>query len=333
MAKTKIYVDGDLLVFPASAMGEDRVYLAKDPSGKVVGEFTSASDHKNWLSEIEIMGVDRRFGFEGDIEDLTREFEVRPKDIKVCKRHFERTLEEWLSACPEGDVTVYLAPKSGQPNPRHEIALRKPYKGNRKASHKPIHLMKLREWALDLPYTRKAYKWETDDLVIAGAYKNGINGYAVQPEKDLFTAYNCWMYHPDIHSEPVWSDPNVIGHLEWRDKKLIGSGRLFLLAQGGIFGDTADNYSGLDGAGYNKAWEVLNKYNHQSVECLPDAIREVCELYKCKYGSTCQYINKNGEQSVASWFDFYQEGIRLAYMVKSRNDFPHEMIDPAKEML
>jgi len=186
---------------------------------------------------------------------------------------------------------------------------------------------------LKLPYTKRATAFETDDLVVGMASRHGENGYVIQNEKDVFGSYNCWVYHPSIHEKPVWSDNNTIGHLEWCGKELIGLGRLFVLAQGGIFGDTADNYSGLDGAGKVKAWNVLEEFNGMPTEVLPEAVKKVCQLYIDKYGMEYQYVNKDGDDAVSTWFDFYEEGIRLAYMLKNRKDFPHEFIDPAKEML
>lgn len=332
MSKTKIFVDGDLLCFPAASVAEDRIYIAKDPYGKVVGEFTSASDHKNWLAEMEMMGFDRRFQFDGDVNDLTRELEIRPKDIKIAKRHFENTLDEWLSACPTGDVTVYLAPKSGQINPRHEIALRKPYKGNRKDTHKPIHLQAVRDWALDLPYTRKSYRFETDDLVAGNAQKHGENGYQISNEKDGLNSIGCWVYYPDLHEKPLFSDPNIVGYVEDDGKKLIGLGALHLLYQV-LYGDKSDNYSGLDGAGKVKAYNTLAPFNNAPMTELPEVAKAVARLYKEKYGDVYKYVNKDGEDAVASWYDFYEESVRLAYMLKNRSDFPHQYLDPAKEML
>lgn len=330
--KNKIFVDGDLLAFPSASVAEERIYVAKDPYGKVVAEFDGAKAYSAWLQEMEIFGTDMQHGFTGDVEDLTRELEIRPKPFKEAQKAFKRTLDQWLSKCPDGDVTVYLAPMSGSTNFRHDVALRKPYKGNRKDSHKPIHLQALREWAFSLPYTKRATKFETDDIVTGMAHRYGRNGYVIQNEKDIYGGYNCWIFHPDHQDEPVWSDPSIIGDLDWKGEDLVGLGRLFVLAQGGIFGDSADNYSGLDGAGPRKAWEVLSQFKGERIEVLPEAVNEVVKLYRAKYGNEYEYLNKSGQKAVASWYGFYEEGIRLAYMLKSRKDYPHELLDPAKKI-
>ena len=329
--KNKIFVDGDLLAFPSASVAEERIYVAKDPYGKVVAEFDGAKAYSAWLQEMEIFGTDMQHGFTGDIEDLTRELEIRPKPFKEAQKAFKRTLDQWLSKCPDGDVTVYLAPMSGSTNFRHDVALRKPYKGNRKDSHKPIHLQALRDWAFSLPYTKRATKFETDDIVTGMAHRHGRNGYLVQNEKDGFTCYNCWFLYPDHHNEPVWSDPNTLGYVERNGGKVIGLGRLFLMSQV-LTGDVADGYSGLDGVGVSKAVEILSPYNNASVKHLPEVVRMVAQMYRKKYGDSYDYINKFGEPATASWFDFYVESVRLAYMLKNRKDYPHSFIDPAKDI-
>ena len=329
--KNKIFVDGDLLAFPSASVAEDRIYVAKDPSGKTVAEFEGAKAHSAWLEEMELFGTDVQFGFDGDPEDLTRELEIRPRDFKEAQKAFKRTLDQWLSKCPDGDVTVYMAPMSGTTNFRHEVALRKHYKGNRSDAHKPLHLQELREWAFTLPYTKRATKFESDDLVTGMAHRHGENGYLVQNEKDGFTCYNCWFLYPDYHDKPVWSDPNSLGYVEWNGKKVVGLGRLFLMYQV-LSGDSCDTYSGLDGVGPKKSIEVLSPYNNAHVKHLPEVVKVVANMYRKKYGDAYDYINKFGEPATASWFDFYVESVRLAYMLKSRKDYPHSFIDPAKEL-
>ena len=332
MAKNRIFVDGDLLAFPSASVAEERVYLAKDPDGNVIAEFPSAAHYKNWIELSEAFGADLEYGWDGDMSDLTREFLVRPKSLDHAKKAFKNTLEEWLSACPDGEVVVYMAPMSGQTNFRHDVALRKPYKGNRKNSHKPHYLQELREWAFTLPYTKRATKFESDDLVAGMARKYGENGYAISNEKDCLSTIGCWVYYPDLHDTPVWSDPNNLGYIEDLGNKLTGIGALHLMYQV-IAGDSADNYSGLDGVGGKKALEVLSPYNMKSMDNLPDLVISVASLYKDKYGDEYAFKNKDGQEDVASWYDFYVESVRLAYMLKNRKDYPHEFINPAKELL
>ena len=330
----KAIVDGDLLVYPAAASAQKTIYVAKDQEDNVIAEFESASEFKNWKESVEFLGMDMDHFYEGDLDDVVRDSYVRVDDFSVAKRNFKSMLKDWLYRAGVEDCEVYLSPQQGLENFRHTVSLRKVYKGNRGEQEKPEHLEELRKWAFKQPYVKRARTagFETDDVVCGKGQKLGEKGVVIQNEKDGQQVVGCWIFYPDVHEEPIFSDPNSVGWLDDSGKKIVGCGWLWLLHQI-LTGDVADNYSGLDGCGDKKSFKTLSEYNNEPIEKLPDVVKDVIDLYRNKYGDHYQYVNKDGEEVVGSWFDFFEESVRLAYMVKNRKDYPDEIMDVAKEVV
>lgn len=313
------YVDADLLIFPAASSAQQIEYYFVDEEGNEVGSFSKAKSTKNWLEECEIMGADVEFGYEGDITKLVRKERLHIGEFQEAVKTYKKLLMRWLKQSGADTYTCYVSKKTGLENFRHKLSLRKPYKGNRKEAAKPYHLDQLRKYVLTMPnHKRSTGDVETDDIVCGLSQRKPTN-VLIQNEKDGLQCVGCWVYYPDYHDVPVWSDPDTLGYIEETSLKLTGLGHLFLLGQL-ITGDSADNYSGIDRVGKTKAHETLAPFNNQPVDQLYDAVSEVCELYYKKYGLAYDYVNKDGERAVGSWKDFIMETLNLAYMRKGRDD-------------
>lgn len=329
-------IDGDLLLYPAASSAEKRIYTANTPEGELIGEFESAADYKKWLFECDMFGVDAVFGYTGNLDEVVRDSYIKVGELETAKKNFKSMLNDWLKRAGVDKCEVYISAKQGMRNKRHDKALRKQYKGNRGGTEKPVYLEALRKWAMTLPYVKRANAsgFECDDVVCAKSQKQpkGARTILIQNEKDGLQCVGCWVFYPDIHDKPVWSCPETVGWVGNVEgvKKVTGLGHLHLLHQV-LMGDTADTYSGLDDCGEKTSLKILSKYNHKPIEVLPKVIKEVCQMYKDKYGDEYEYINKDGEEAVASWFDFFEESVCLAYMVKNKVDYPDFIIDVAKE--
>lgn len=320
------YVDGDLIVFPCASSAQSTKYVYKDIYDRVVATFDSAKAGKNWLDEIEIMGVDVRHGFRGDPSTLIRESIVEVGELKTATSNYKSIHKRWLRDADVEDHRTYVAKKSGLPVFRHELCLRKPYKGNR-GGEKPFHLEELRKWALTQPnHKRTTGAFETDDVVCGLAQRKGESAVLVSPDKDSLQVSGCWVYMVDHHDKPVFSDPKILGEVYMDKGKCYGIGHLFLLAQI-LMGDSADNYSGCDKVGPVAAHDILSPFNKKSVSKLEDVIKASVEPYKQRYGNEYEYTNKDGKPAVASWRDFYEESLQLAYMRKSKTDTPAFILD------
>lgn len=314
------YVDSDLLIFPAAASAQNIEYYFEDEQGNKIGSFKDARSAANWIEEYETMEYDPYFDFNGDVSELTRKDTLHIGDFEDAIKSYNRLLKRWVKASGATSYTAYVSKKSGLENFRHKVALRKPYKGNRKGSQKPYYLEHLRQYVLTLPHHKKATGDVECDDVVCGLSQRKPTNVLIQNEKDSLQCVKCFVYVPDYHEEPVWSCPDTVGYLETKDgKKYMGLGHLFLLFQV-ISGDPVDHYSGLDGVGAKGAYKMLSPYNNKPVENLRDAVGTVCQAYYNKYGKEYQYIDKDGEADTASWKDFLLESLNLAYMRKNRND-------------
>jgi len=313
------YIDLDLAIFPCSSAGTRLEYFYEDDDGNKVGTFDSARAAKNWLEECEIMECDIQFDYTGDVTKLKRNDTLHIKDFDECIKAYKKLIKKWVKDSGAETWTGYLSKKSGLENFRHRISLRKPYKGNRKKADKPYYLEQIRQYALEQDSVKKAIgDFECDDIVCGLAQRKPTN-VLVQNEKDSLQCVGCFIYFPDYHDEPVWSDPDVVGYVERVNNKLLGLGHLFLLGQI-LTGDTADNYSGLDKCGSKGAYNLLSPFNHEPIDKLSEAVGVVCQAYYDKYGLEYEYVDKDGEQDTASWKDFLLESLNLAYMRKGRND-------------
>lgn len=320
-------IDGDLALFPAACSAEQVWYSYFDEDDNLIAKFPSAAEGKAWLEEIDFIGCDIQFGFKGDPEKLVRKTSIEVGDFKTAKKNYRSLIRRWLNKAGVDNYIIYLAKKSGAPNFRHEAALRKVYKGNRKGD-KPHYLEPLRKWALTLKNHKKAVGgFETDDVVCYVAQARGEKAVLIQNEKDCMQVRGCWVLYPDEHDEPVFSDPTTLGYIEQNKKgKIIGLGHLALLSQV-ITGDKADNYDGIKGAGPKKAVDTLSPFNNLPEDRLEEPVRAVADLYREVYGDAYPYKNRLGESVTGSWKDFMIESVRLAYMVKGRGDYPHMYVD------
>lgn len=327
------YIDADLALFPAASISpaQSMEYYFVDPDGNEVGTFDSAKSAQNWLDECEIMGVDIIFGYKGDFSKLERQDRIHLGKLSDAIENYQKIIEKWVKATGATSYTCYVSKKSGLENFRHKVSLRKPYKGNRKDSVKPYYLEQLRNYVLTLPNHKVATgNVECDDVCVGMASRKPSN-VLIQNEKDGLQTVGCWVYHPDVMTKPVFSRPDTVGWVKKEGNKLLGLGHLFLLGQI-LTGDGADNYSGLDGCGAVKAFELLSPFNKLPIDHLSEAVGVVCQAYYDKYGLEYSYKNKDGESAVGNWKDFLYESLQLAYMRKNRNDVvPQPYVDMIEE--
>ena len=313
------YVDADLIIFPSASAGQQIEYYFVNEKGEEVGTFSSAAAAKNWLEECSIFGADAVFHYEGDFDKLVRHDRTHIGDFDTCVKTYERTLKRYLKEAGVESFTAYVAKKTGLSNFRHEAAIRKPYKGNRSLAAKPYYLDELREYVRKLPNHKTTVgNSETDDVVVGMASRKPTN-VLIQNEKDGLQTVGCWVYFPDYHEAPVFSSPDTVGYVEVVSGKLLGLGHLFLLGQL-LTGDTADHYSGLDGCGSVKAFEILSPFNNEPIGALEKAAHAVCDAYYAKYGESYEFKDKNKETVEGDWKMLLEETLQLAYMRKSRTD-------------
>jgi hypothetical protein len=322
------YADMDIALFKAASSAEKIQYIYYDGSVPVA-QFDSAKDTKNWLVEMDLLGCDAQFGFEGDPNKLTPEVEYIDLGVEKGYEVFDLLLEDYKKEANTPKFIGYVSKSTGAEVFRNKLATLKKYKGGR-ASRKPVHLEAIRKYALskpDIKQSRGKYELdgvkcdiETDDQVQALAQAKGEKGQLMTFDKDGLSAVGCWILNLNYFDDAKFSDPTTLGFLEKDGSKVIGIGWLFLLAQQ-IMGDSVDAITGVPRAGKAKAYEVLSPYNNKPVSQLPEALKEVAKLYKDKYGDEHKYKHwETGEEITRDWYDMMKEQLDLLYMLKGSKD-------------
>lgn len=322
---TVAFIDLDSFIFKAASTSEQQKYDYLDKDGKVVATFDSAADAKSWYEEVEAFEVDFTYGYEGDVEDLTRsDVYHEDKGEEYAKKQWESILKQLIKDLPDSvtEWKGFVSNESGKEVFRNDIATVKPYKGNRKDTYRPKHLEYVRSLALNHPNVQGVTGGiEVDDLVQAYAQKAKEDGLLVTIDKDGLTSVGCWVLLYDSMDEPIHSDISTVGKIYRDDKgKMKGCGYLFLLGQA-ITGDQIDNIQGVPRAGVAKAVELLSPFNDKPKKHLSDAIQVVLDLYKEKYGEIYEYRHcSTGELIQKSYIDVFKEMGSLLYMLRGKGD-------------
>lgn len=203
-------------------------------------------------------------------------------------------------------------------NFRYDIAVTKPYKGNRNHSARPFHFDNIRAYIPARWKTVICEGYEADDglaMAQTEAIKNGVeNTIICSRDKDL-RMIPGWHFSWGMGLQEYWG-PNLVDYLgevsiEVRDVipkdpakrpykkyKCRGTGIKFFYAQC-IMGDPTDNIPGLKGTGDLVAFNTINPCNSE-LECH----KAVLKCYK-QYG---------GDEILLL------EQARLLWMVRERNE-------------
>jgi len=240
-----IHFDGDLLVYRAGFAAEKQQWLVRDPAGDLEATYTTKREATHTVDDL---------GNGYYVEKGERLVEPVENALHNVKRLVDTALEN-LGATEE-DMTMYL---SGSTNYREGVATIKPYKGNRDASHKPVHGPAIREYMKRHYTTLVSEDEEADDLV----------GYS---------HYNMWV-HDDQSSIicTVDKDLDMIPGLHYNFVKdhsyyvdEYSADRWFYLQL--LMGDSTDNIPGIPQVGPAKASKLLEGLN--SIDDMYQVCRE-----------------------------------------------------------
>lgn len=202
------------------------------------------------------------------------------------------------------------------PNFRDKVAVKKEYKGTRKAE-KPFHYDNLTAHAFANYHVEVAVGMEADDLMSIHQYQRVKEGHLdtiiCSRDKDLRIT-------PGMHfgwacgRQEQFGPARVtdIGSLEIKGgKKIVGTGLKFFYSQV-LTGDNVDNIPGLPRCGPVTAYESLH-----DCETEAELFARVAGLYEAKYGET--------------WREEMNEQCQLLWMVRELNEdgsiVPYVMYD------
>ncbi len=197
------------------------------------------------------------------------------------------------------------------PNFRDKVAVKKPYKGNRK-TEKPFHYDNLTQYILQKYETLVAKGLEADDLmsIYQCQYLKQLDTIICSRDKDLRITPGMHYGWP-CGRQPQFGPKRVteMGELEMKPKKVAGDGLMFFYSQL-ITGDTVDNIPGLPRGGPVKAFNTLHELTSEE-----EMFNAVATLYEAHYGDTWREEMK--EQANLLWMvrELDEEGNIVPYVM------------------
>ena len=148
-----------------------------------------------------------------------------------------------------------------KPNFRFDIAVTKPYKGNRDKVVKPFHATNVEVYIMGKWSYKIANGMEADDLIIIDTMKDLDNSIVCTRDKDLRMAgkhHFGWACGKQPQFGPMETDYFGGIELSATKKKITGTGVKFFYAQL-LTGDSVDNIPGCPGIGPAKAFKLLDE--------------------------------------------------------------------------
>jgi len=188
--------------------------------------------------------------------------------------YMEMRIEQIVSEAGADEYELFI---SQGPYHRHDIAVTKPYKGNRTVDP-PWHLINCKAYAKGVLNATWEQGWEADDLI---GCVQGDATIICSIDKDL-RQIPGWHYRWEtFNSDAI--PPTFItrcGDLTFDDGKLRGSGYLWFAAQV-LAGDAGDNIPGLPGCGPARAYRRLkNCTSEEEAEAVfIEALEEIGDGY------------------------------------------------------
>lgn len=192
------------------------------------------------------------------------------------------------------------------PNYREEVAVTKPYKGNR-YNEKPAHYENITAWLIHENNFHLANGVEADDIMATLLTEDPDKYICCSRDKDLRQVPG-WHFGWECGKQGEWGPELVdrkgklVAHR--RDTgvidKVTGTGELFLLYQI-LVGDVVDNIPGCKGVGKVKAFNILTQENLKRRE----AYEAVLEEYKNAHGD--EAMERMTEQARLVYLKRYEE--------------------------
>jgi hypothetical protein len=269
----KAFLDGDLVVFRSGFAAERNVWHLKIPSQDYLGVFAYKREADEALDKL-LPGKFSRV--EGEDYTIWPERELEPLSHAL---HNARTAVEFcMQQCPVNEFDLVICLSGGGETFRHREAVTRPYKGNRKAEHRPTYEKEIRNYLIANWNCVIAEDEEADDLM-------GI-GQTEFPDSTIITMDKDLDQVPGKKYNWIKEEHSVItpeqAHYNFHMQLLTG--------------DSTDNIPGLPGIGPGKAAKALH-----GMEGPMDQLEEVCRMYQIHSGKE-------------DWWSYLQEQGRLLYI-------------------
>lgn len=302
-------IDADTIAYRSSASAEKRsVEVIHKPSGR-----TKVFKNKTEFKEV-LKAKDRL--------DKLDEYEIIPKQeaepfekiIPVMKSMINKILDK-----TEADLhTLCLSSKT---NFRNDLPLPTLYKGNRKATLKPIHLDACKKYLYKEYPTAVSDNLEADDLLSILGYQYLSEGYEAiicSNDKDTLQATGLFMYDYTKEDPEVFSIPDI-GYLVKEPNKVSGCGFMYLAYQT-LAGDSTDGYKpsylSKEKLGDIGVYNILKDLkDHREIS------QAVLETYQWLFPEPFDYRDHKGQlHKDKTYKDMLNLYFNCSYMKRSFND-------------
>lgn len=223
------------------------------------------------------------------------------KSFDFVKEVFDGRIDDICKATGVEDHQLYI---TGEGNFREQVAVSKPYKGNRK-QEKPFHYQNLKAYMEGHHKCTVVHGMEADDLMSIHQVEQGDLSVICTRDKDLRQVPG-WHYGWECGRQPEYklryvTDPGTL-ELSKDKKKVVGTGIKFFWAQM-LVGDGVDNIPGLPGWGPVAAYDML----YDPLLTVEEMQERVTDAYRVYY--------QEGD-----WREYMLEQGRLLWMCRELDD-------------
>lgn len=303
---TVLVIDGDILAYKLSAIGDDRVCLVskngKTKEYKNRTEFKKKHKNKGW-----------------DFSEFTFEDVLKPKPIEYCLGTLKSAIRNIKERVNADYVEIYIG---GSGNFRLDLPLPNQYKSDRKDSLRPTYLTDCKEYLMKYHRAIKIKGVECDDYVQQRMYElslDEVDAILYTNDKDALQAYkhSIKTYNPDKDEIKVFKDG--IGEM-WiqSDKYVKGSGLKWLIGQT-LYGDTSDFYKGNQLSGVDYGDKTYYK-DVKDITTIKELLEYAVSKWKSWYPAPLTYTAWNGVEYTKNWLEIAEMYWSCAYMRISNND-------------
>jgi|TARA_Y100000296_G_scaffold40362_2_gene46550 hypothetical protein len=259
----KALIDADIIVYWSANHCQTNYYNVIDKDGEVLQEYDSKRHAQNGLEDINTLWkLQASETEESPYSVVSGKIIIEP--WSECVEFITDFIKSLVKKTKADEYELHL---SGHTNFRKDIAVTKPYKGNRKG-YKPFYYQKVRDYLIEELGALVSEDEEADDTLAIAQTNDKDNTIICTIDKDLWTVPGA-KYDFKREESSYVTEYDGIRHFQYQ-----------MLA-----GDPVDNIQGVPKIGPVKAKKILGDYD--DIQTTWNIIRD---YYKDSYGDDCNDI-------------------------------------------
>ena len=280
-------IDGDIIVYWASNHCQTNYYNVVDKNGDNIKEYDSKRHAMDGLEDINAL-----WSTQSKVGEISPYTIVQGKTVlepwSECVEFIKDFIDSVVKKAKADDYELHL---SGHTNFRKEIAVTKPYKGNRKYNDKPIIFPAIKEYLRQRWNFISVPELEADDLV--SVFHDPLKTVICSPDKDVLKQV------PGKHFN--------YQKMEWVNTSEQDANK-FLWMQT-LMGDSTDGIPGIPGMGPKTSEKIINETKYV------DYYQQVLRIYIEKFG-------------IKDGICKFTETFKLVYLLKTEEDILYNIRKP-----